>query len=52
MRFFVTAGQRSHYIKALDWVEGRNMEALIADKGYDADDMVKAAEDAKAQAVI
>lgn len=36
VRFFVTAGQRSDYIKALDLVEGRKMETLIADKGYDA----------------
>jgi transposase len=52
VRFFVTAGQRSDYIKALDLVKGRKMEALIADKGYDADYMVKAANDAKAEAVI
>ena len=52
VRFFVTAGQRSDYIKALDLVEGREMKALIADKGYDADYMVKVAKDAKAQAVI
>jgi transposase len=52
VRFFVTAGQRSDYIKALDLVEGREMEALIADKGYDADYMVKAAKDAGADAVI
>lgn len=52
VRFFVTAGQRSDYIKALDLVEGREMEALIADKGYDADYMVKAAKYAKAEAVI
>lgn len=50
VRFFVTSGQRSDYIKALDLVEGRKMEALIADKGYDADYMVKAAKDAQAEA--
>ena len=32
VRLFVTAGQRSDYIKALDLVEGMEMEALIADK--------------------
>src|SRR5690606_23336951 len=52
VRFFVTAGQRSDYITALDLVEGRKMQALIADKGYDADYMVKAANDVKAEAVI
>jgi glutamate 5-kinase len=36
IRFFVTAGQRSDYIKALDLIEGQAMTALIADKGYDA----------------
>ncbi len=52
VRFFVTAGQRSDYIKALDLVEGREMEALIGDKGYDADYMVKAAKDVGAESVI
>jgi transposase len=52
VRFFVTAGQRSDYIKALDLVEGREMQALIADKGYDSGYMVRAAIDAKAEAVI
>lgn len=36
IRFFITAGQRSDYVKALDLIEGQKMEALIADKGYDA----------------
>ncbi|VVC35030.1 Harbinger transposase-derived nuclease domain,Putative transposase IS4/IS5 family, partial [Cinara cedri] len=44
LRFFVTAGQRSDYVKALDLVEGKKMAALIADKGYDANYMIKAAE--------
>lgn len=52
VRFFVTAGQRSDYIKALDLIEGREMEALIADKGYDADYMVEAAKNLKAEAII
>ncbi len=39
VRFFVTAGQRSDDIKALDVVEGRETDALRADKGYDADYM-------------
>ena len=34
IRFFVTAGQRSDYIKALDLIDGQIMSALIADKGY------------------
>jgi transposase len=52
VRFFVTAGQRSDYIKALELVENRKMKALIADKGYDADYMVRAAKNAGAKAVI
>jgi len=52
VRFFITAGQRSDYIKALDLIEGKNMGALIADKGYDANYMIEAAEKIGAQAVI
>lgn len=52
IRFFVTAGQRSDYIKALDLIEGQSMSALIADKGYDANYMVEAAKFVEAQAVI
>ena len=40
MRFFVTAGQRSDDIKALDLIDGQTMSALIADKGYDANHIV------------
>ena len=36
VKFFLTAGQRSDYTKARDLIEGKRMEALIADKGYDA----------------
>ncbi len=35
-----------------DVVEGRETDALIADKGYDADYMVQFAKDAEAEAVI
>ncbi|VVC42729.1 Transposase DDE domain,Putative transposase IS4/IS5 family [Cinara cedri] len=52
LRFFVTAGQRSDYVKALDLVEGKKMAALIADKGYDANYMIKAAEAINAEPVI
>jgi transposase len=50
LRFFLTPGQRSDYIKALDLIEGFEMEALLADKGYDADYIVEAI--GGAQAVI
>ena len=52
VRFFVTAGQRSDYIKALDLIDGQKMGALIADKGYDANYMVDAAKSIHAEAVI
>src|SRR5262245_33343021 len=50
LRFFITAGQRSDYVKALDLIEGFEMDALLADKGYDADYIIVAI--GKAQAVI
>jgi len=43
LRFFVTAGQRSDYIKALELIEGKQMDALIADRGYDANYIADAA---------
>ncbi|MDF3048209.1 MAG: transposase [Candidatus Midichloriaceae bacterium] len=52
IRFFVTAGQRSDYIKALDLVNGFKMGALLADKGYDANYMIDAAKSISAEAVI
>jgi len=52
IRFFITAGQRSDYIKALDLIDGMIMDFLIADKGYDADYMCDAAKRVGGQAVI
>ncbi|WP_088414302.1 transposase [Wolbachia endosymbiont of Wuchereria bancrofti] len=43
LKFFVTAGQRSDYSKALDLIDGGYVEALIADKGYDANYVVEVA---------
>jgi transposase len=51
LKFFVTAGQRSDYVKALDLLEGRKMEVLIADKEYDANHMIEAAESLNAHPV-
>lgn len=42
IRFFITAGQRSDYIKALDLIKDKTMKALIADKGYDANYIAEA----------
>ncbi len=52
VRFFITAGQRSDYIKALDLILGKQMGALIADKGYDANYIIEAASAANAHVVI
>lgn len=52
VRFFLTAGQSSDYTKARDLIEGKTMSALLADKGYDANYMVEAANNIGAQAVI
>jgi transposase len=52
VRFFITAGQRSDYVKALALIEGKKTRALIADKGYDANYMVEAANAIGAEVVI
>lgn len=52
VRFFLTAGQRSDYLKARDLINGKIMKALIADKGYDADYMIEATKNVGAEAVI
>ena len=49
---FVTAGQRSDYIKALELIDGQVMSVLIADKGYDANYMPDAAKCVEAEVVI
>lgn len=46
------AGQRSDYIKALDLIDNQKMSTLIADKGYDAHDMVNAAKAVHAEVFI
>ena len=52
IRFFITAGQRSDYIKAIELIEGQQMSALIADKGYDANYVVEAVKSIEAEAVM
>ena len=43
MRFILTAGQASDYTQALALLENIKAEAVLADKGYDADHAVEAA---------
>jgi transposase len=52
VRFFVTAGQRSDYIKALDLIKSQGMSVLIGDKEYDAHYVVEAVTSTGAEAVI
>ena len=48
LRFFITAGQRSDYLKAIELIEDFKMKALLADKGYDANYIVGAIGEAEA----
>lgn len=52
MRFILTGGACADYSQALNLLEGLAAEAVIADKGYDADFIVEAIEQRGAEAVI
>jgi len=52
VRFFITPGQRSDYIKALELIEGKQIKALLADKGYDANYIADTVLDMNAEVVI
>ena len=52
IRFILSPGQSSDYEYALPLLEGFEPEAIWADKGYDAEYILKAAESCGAQAVI
>ena len=50
--FRITAGQAAEYAQAISLLEGREAEAVIADKGYDSAEIVAKAESLGAIAVI
>jgi transposase len=52
LRLLLTAGQRHDSPQAAHLIEGYEPEALIADKGYDADALLKAATALGIEAVI
>jgi transposase len=52
LRLLLTAGQIADIEQAKDLIDGLKAHAVIADKGYDADPLVKTIEDSGAQAVI
>jgi transposase len=52
VRFILSEGQRSDFTKALHLLEGFKAEAVLADKGYDADYVVRRIEEMGASVVI
>ena len=52
MRFILTGGEASDCTQALTLLDGLKAKAILADKGYDADYVVKAAEFIGAEVVI
>lgn len=50
--FRITAGQSGEYAQAAELLEGQQAEAVIADKGYDADAIVALSQSLGATAVI
>ncbi len=52
MRFILTGGEASECTQALTLLEGLKAKAILADKSYDADYVVKASEFMGAEVVI
>jgi transposase len=52
LRFVLTGGERHDSTQALPLLDGMRGDYVLADKGYDADYIAKAAENIGAQAVI
>jgi putative transposase len=52
VRFILSEGQRSDFTEALRLLEGLKAQAVLADKGYDADYVVRRIEEMGAMVVI
>lgn len=52
LRFIVTPGQRNDCTQAIELLEGLKAEAVLADKGYDANAIIEAVQASGAIAVI
>ena len=52
LRFIITPGQRNDCTQALDIIEGLRPDAVLADKGYDSDQIVQIIERTGAVPVI
>jgi len=51
-RLILTGGEQSDYGQGINLIKGQEAEAVLADKGYDADYIVKAIKDMGAEVVI
>lgn len=51
-RLILTGGEQSDYGQGINLIKGQEAEAVLADKGYDTDYIVKAIEDMGAEVVI
>ena len=52
MRFILTGGEKNDCTQALDLLDGLSGEAVLADKGYDADYIVEVVKNMNAMVVI
>ena len=52
LRFDLTAGQAGDAPRALGLIDGIKTKAVLADRAYDSDDILKAVRTSKAEAVI
>jgi len=52
MRFILTGGEKSDYTQALFLLKGKKADAVLGDKGYDADYIAEAISAMDAQVVI
>jgi putative transposase len=52
LRFLITPGQTNDITAAPDLLEGQKVDAVLADKAYDSNDLRQRSADTKAEAVI
>ena len=52
MKFILTGGEKSDFLQACPLLENQNANAVLADKGYDADYMIAKISSLGAEAII
>ena len=52
LRFILTGGERNDITQAVDLIDGFAADAVLADKGYDADALIEQLTDSNIQVVI